>query len=106
MIPLDTCQSIEGISWPKYTFCLVPVYIIIIIIVVALQGLHLLLLGNLTREGLMGETDERSEKLSLLLQGEELVVEVCRDFENMGLLSLLLQPGELVVQVNRMSPVC
>ena len=65
----------------------------------------MVVLGTLTGECSMGETDERSEQLSLLLQGGELVVEVDRNFEDMGLLSLLIQPGELVVQVDRMCAV-
>ena len=48
--------------------------------------------GTLTGEGLIGETDEISEQLSLLLllQGGEHVVEVDRGFKDMRLFSLLL----------------
>ena len=63
----------------------------------------MVLLGTLTGECLMGETDEISEQLSLLLQGGEHVFDVDRGFEDIGLFSLLLQPGELVVQIDTMS---
>ena len=69
----------EWISWSKYTLCLVPVwynhhhhhwcYI---------ARAYLYYIGTSTGEGLMGETNERSQQLSLLLQGGELVVEVDR----------------------------
>ena len=65
----------------------------------------MVLLGTLTGEDFMGEADEISVHLSLLLQGGEHVVEVDRDFEGVGLFSILLQPGELVVQMDTMSAV-
>ena len=43
----------------------------------------MVLLGALTGEGLMGETDKISGQLSLLLQGGRHVVDVDRGFEDM-----------------------
>ena len=52
-------------------------------------------LGTSTGEGLMGETNERSQQLSLLLQGGELVVEVDRGFEDMELCALQKQNSDV-----------